>query len=199
VGEAFPHLFRDGSRKLGLNDHLCAHAWAIEDFNSCLDIARTWNEDLQTRWGIAPLEENGSDGVIAVCKSVMADLDRGRLVRTHKQRAIAITDGDELGRLVAKYDAGDSALALLMKFRVEHTARCRRGETFYICIKAMVEEESMGRWAARKYRAARDILLKEGLIELVVPASGTRPAEYRLAERLLTPSLAECTRQAEAA
>ena len=61
LGKAFPDLFRDGSRKLGLNDHLAAHAWAIDDLDTCLDIARTWNDDLSETWGLEPLSESRGD------------------------------------------------------------------------------------------------------------------------------------------
>ncbi len=61
LGKAFPGLFRDGSRKLGLNDHLAAHAWAIDDFDTCLDIARTWNDDLSETWGLEPLSRDRGD------------------------------------------------------------------------------------------------------------------------------------------
>jgi len=42
--------------------------------------------------------------------------------------------------------------------------------------------------SARKYREARDLLLEAGFISEVTPAMATRPAEYELTERMLTPS-----------
>lgn len=158
------------------NDHLVAHAWAVEGFNDLVDIAHTWNENL---W------------VIEVCNAVMKDLESGRLVRKHGHRVTCMSDADELRGLLARHPSGDSAIALLLVFRAEHDARCRRGENFFIAIKSMIEKETCGHWGARKYRVARDILLREGLIEEVIPACGTRSAEYRLADRVLTPSVAE--------
>jgi hypothetical protein len=186
LGKAFPALFRDGSRKLGLNDHLAAHAWAIDDFDTCLDIAHTWNDDLSETWGLEPLSETE---VIGVCRGILVDLERGKLVRTHRRRAIAITDADEV-RAMSVYDNGPDALAFLLLLRAEHRARCCRGETFALCVKSMVEARTMGHWAARRYREARDTLLKAGLIETVAEARGRRAAQYRLRQRVLTPSVA---------
>lgn len=186
LGRAFPELFRDGSRKLGLNDHLAAHAWAIEDFAACLDVAHTWNDDLADRFGFEKLPD---DEVIEVCKAVMADLDRGKLVRKQHQRATALTDADEV-RHLALYSNGDAAFMLLQLFRAEHDARCRRGETFVINVEGMVAKRSLGCWSARKYREARDTLLALGLIKCVKPAAFRSAAEYVLGDRILTPSVA---------
>lgn len=180
------NMFRNGSRKLGLNDHLVAHAWAIDDFETCLDIARNWNDDLHDIQG---LERLSDDKVVAICTSVMADVESGKIVRTRRQRAIAITDADEISGLLASNRNGDAALALLLKLRAAHGERCRRGGTFVLCVEAMVKARTMGTWAARKYREARNALLRAGLIELVSPARQHVPAQYRLAERLLTPGL----------
>lgn len=183
LGRAFPHLFRDGSRKLGLNDHLCAHAGFIEDFDACLDVAHTWNDDLFERFGVERLPD---EEVVEVCTAVMKDIEQGKLVRTRGHRATAITDADEIRRIIATYANGDAAFAFLMLLRAEHTARCLRGETFVLNVKGMVAAETMGTWAARKYRDARDTLLSAGLIVEVSPASYRRAAEYRLGDRLLT-------------
>jgi hypothetical protein len=125
----------------------------------------------------------------------MKDLERGRLVRTHKQRAIRISDADEIRAMLSLYDNGEAAFAMMMLWRAEHGARCRAGDTFIICIKAMVEAQTMGTWGARKYRLARDICLHARLIELVSEARGTRAAEYRLTDRVLTSSVAERARK----
>jgi len=185
LGKAFPNLFRDGSRKLGLNDHLASHAWAIEDFDAALDVSMTWNDNLADQ-GIEKLPD---DEVIEVCKAVMADLDAGKLVRKQHQRATALTDADEV-RHLALYSNGDAAFMLLQLFRAEHDARCRRGETFVINVEGMVAKRSLGCWSARKYREARDTLLALGLIKCVKPAAFRSAAEYVLGDRILTPSVA---------
>ncbi len=190
LGKAFPHLFRDGSRKLGLNDHLCAHASFIEDFNACLDVAQTWNDNLADHFAIERLPD---DEVVEVCTAVMADLEKGKLTRFHQQRATSRTDADEIRQMAAMFSNGDSALMLLMLFRAEHDARMGRGETFVINIEGMVNKQVLGNWSARKYREARDTLLATGLIECVRPAAFRRAAEYRLTERVLTPSIAKRT------
>lgn len=192
LGRAFPGMFRDGSRKLGLNDHLAAHGWAIEDFDACLDVARTWNDDLFDAHGIERLPD---EEVIEVCTAVMADIEKGKLVRKHQQRATCLSDADEV-RHLAIYSNGDAAFMLLQLFRAEHDARCKRGETFVINVEGMVKKRSLGCWSARKYREARDTLLALGLIKCVKPAAFRSAAEYILGERLLTPSIA--VREAEA-
>lgn len=196
LGKAFPGLFRDGSRKLGLNDHLCAHAWAIEDFDNALDIANTWNDDLFETHGIERLPD---DEVLAVCKAVMVDLDKGKLVRKERQRATSMTDADEVRQMAMMFSNGDSALMLLMLFRAEHDARMARGATFVINIEGMVKKQVLGNWSARKYREARDTLLAANMIECVRPAAYRRAAEYRLTDRVLTPSIAVREAQASAA
>jgi hypothetical protein len=191
LGKAFPDLFRDGSRNLGLNDHLAAHAWALEDFDNALDVAQTWNDDLFARHGIEKLPD---DEVVEVCKAVMADLDAGKLVRKHLQRATALTDADEVRQMMAMFSNGDSAFAFLMLLRAEHDARCKRGETFVLNVEGMVNCQTMGTWAARKYRDARDTLLAAGMIKCVREASYRRAAEYVLTDRVLTPSVAVRTK-----
>ena len=192
LGKAFPHLFRDGSRKLGLNDHLCAHASFIEDFNACMDVAQTWNDNLADDYGYERLPD---DEVVEVCTAVMDDIAKGKLVRFHQQRATSRTDADEIRQMAAMFSNGDSALMLLMLFRAEHDARMARGETFVINIEGMVKKQVLGNWSARKYREARDTLLEFGLIECVRPAAYHRAAEYRLTDRVLTPSTAARARR----
>lgn len=187
LGLSSPQSFRDGSRKLALNDYLCAQAGFFDDIDDCLDAAWTWIDNYFDRWGVPKLPD---EEVLEVCRSVLADSDKGKLVRTLGLRAIAVSDADEIRWLTKEYQNGDAALTLLLLFRAEHTARCLRGETFAICIEAMVNAETLGGWSARRYRDARDVLLSLGLIELVSESCGPRAAQYRLAERRPTPSVA---------
>jgi hypothetical protein len=187
LGKAFPHLFRDGSRKLGLNDHLAAHAWAFsDDTDACLDVAHTWNRTLADH-GIEPLSP---EKVVRVCNSIMRDIAAGKLVKFQRQRAIAMTDGDEIRALMALAPNGAEAFSLLQLLRVEHGARCKRGETFSLVVESMVRDRVMGKWSARRYREARDVLLQAGLIREVREARHMVAAEYTLADRVLTPSIA---------
>lgn len=187
LSQSFLTLFRGGSRKLALNDHLVAHAWALEDMDTCVDIARTWNDDLQHAYSIERLAD---EKVVAICRSVMADVESGKIVRTRHQRAIAITDADEISHLLASDRNGDAALALLLKLRTAHGRRCQMGGTFALCAAAMVKARTMGAWSARKYREARNVLLQAGLVELVSAARPHVAAQYRLTKRALTPSIA---------
>jgi hypothetical protein len=86
-------------------------------------------------------------------------------------------------------DGGEAAFCLLMLFRAEHAGRMARNETFVINVAGMVKCRVLGSWSARKYRAARKLLQRTGLLILVKPATKGCLAEYRLAPRALTPSL----------
>jgi hypothetical protein len=101
-------------------------------------------------------------------------------VRGHVE-GLWVSDADEVRYLCSLSTNGDSAFTLLQLFRAEHGARCRRGETFVISISSMVEQRVLGRWSARKYREARDLLLEAGSIQEVHPAQPGRMAEYTLA------------------
>jgi hypothetical protein len=71
-------------------------------------VARTWNDNL-TNSGMQPID----DGEV-VTTAVWDDYQTGKLVRTHVRRAIAITDADEVRELLAEYENGAEAVALLM-------------------------------------------------------------------------------------
>ena len=87
--------------------------------------------------------------VVEVCRSILADLEHGKLVRTHRQRAIAITDADGV-RAMSVYDNGPDALAFLLLLRAEHRARCCRGDTFALCVRSLVEAKTMGHWGGQE-------------------------------------------------
>lgn len=148
-------------------------------------MARTWNDDLFDKHGIKKLTD---DKVIKICKAIMSDIEKGKIVRMHGLRGTALTDADEVRRIMTMPN-GDGALAFLMLLRAEHGARCKRGETFMLNVAAMVEARTMGSWAAPKYRNARDTLLAAGRIKQVTPASSCRAAKYVLTDRALSPSL----------
>ena len=182
---SFPEFFRDGSRKLGLNDHLCAHAWAVPDgdFDTLLDIARMWNDDLFDTRGIEPLPETE---VIEVCRAVFRDLESSKIVRRRGLRSVCISDGAEVDALANHPEA----YLLLQKLRAEHSARCRRGETFAISANAMAENRTLGNWSSQRIRKARDVLLERGFIRCVMREMRGRAAQYVLCDRILTPSIA---------
>ena len=77
------------------------------------------------------------------------------------------------------------AFMLVMKLRIEHAARCARGETFNINPRSMVRNESTTGWSPQRYEKARDLLLAAGLIDKVSPyrmtAAGRVGAQFKLA------------------
>ena len=180
--------FRDGSRAQALNDFLVSQAWAFDEadlMTSALDVARTWNDNLPK----AGYESLDDSEVMVRVRQVVKDLEAGKLERRQSMRATCTSDADEV-RYLCGIEGGDSAFALLQLLRAEHAARCKAGQTFIINVEGMVASRVMGSWAARKYRAARDVLIAEGLIIMVKPAVWKRAAEYVLADRILTPSIA---------
>jgi hypothetical protein len=183
--------FRSGSRGLWINDQLTRHGPFFDGegeelLNSVLEKAAQLNEELP-RLGYEMLDDRE---ILTRAKQIVKDIESGKIERRLGLRATCVSDADEVRFLAALAPNGDSAFALLQLFRAEHGARCKRGETFKIAIKSMVECRVMGRWSTRKYREARDLLLQAGSIIEVVPAKARQAAEYMLAERKPTPSLA---------
>jgi hypothetical protein len=63
--------------------------------------------------------------------------------------------------------AAPLAYVLLDRPRDEHSARCRRGETFALTVKSMARDQVISGWGWRKYDRARKLLLRAGLLEMV--------------------------------
>src|SRR5208337_3363429 len=61
------------------------------------------------------------------------------------------------------------AHTLLTRLKMEHSARCARGETFAICPKAMERDQVLPGWTRERYEKARDLLLEARLIKRVRP------------------------------
>ena len=177
------HEFRNDSRKLGLNDHLVSLAGRgkLLDLDTALAAGFDWNESLRSR-GIEPMD---SGEVVRVVSFVVQDWASGKLVPTRGNRGTCISDADEVRELGRAGQNGSDAFALLQLFRAEHSVRA----TFHIAIHAMVRDHVMGTWSARRYRAARDLLLTTHKIEEASKAKKSMPAKYRLVDRLLTPSM----------
>jgi hypothetical protein len=80
------------------------------------------------------------------------------------------------------------ALVLLHRLRDEHSARCRRGETFALTVRSMAQAQVIPGWGWSKYDRARKLLLKAGLIEMVSQSiqtpDGRGAAQYRLSESM---------------
>ncbi|MBS0242355.1 MAG: bifunctional DNA primase/polymerase [Proteobacteria bacterium] len=167
---------RDGSRGLWLNDRLCRDAPWCETCEALLDCGLSHNQALVS-YGLEPLSiKEVTERVAAVWR----DVEAGKIVRMHKQRATMRANGNEIDLLMKGYGNGAEAFALLGKLRVEHGARVSRGEAFVIAIEAMVRAKIMGNWSARKYREARETLIDAGFVRLVSPARRRVAATYTL-------------------
>ena len=85
--------------------------------------------------------------------------------------------------------AAPLALVLLDRLRDEHSARCRRGDTFALTVRSMAKAQVIPGWGWRNYDRARMLLLKAGLIERVSQsiqkAEGRIAAQYRLSASML--------------
>ena len=81
------------------------------------------------------------------------------------------------------------AHVLLDRLRDEHSARCRRGETFALTVRSMARDRVIAGWGWSKYDRARKLLLKAGLIEkvsqFIQTADGRVAAQYRFSESIL--------------
>jgi hypothetical protein len=103
-------------------------------------------------------------------------IGRGRVAKTRANEM------DTLLRLKPK-GAGD-ALLLLTKLRIEHAARCRRRETFALCIKSMVRDRMLSGWTRSRYENARDLLMEARLLkrisEMKNTSEGREAAQYSL-------------------
>ena len=98
-----PALFRQGSRKLGLNDALFGQAF--QDHNEALAFARAWNASLGAH-GIEPMEDEEVVGVVEA-------VTKARPQPRYEQRATCTSDADEV-RWLCEMDGGEAAFCLLM-------------------------------------------------------------------------------------
>ena len=170
--------FRNGSRGLALNDKLVSVINFFDTYEEALDYAHTVNMQFADH-GIAKLDdEEVADRTRQVWQ------DRDELERWIGRKATATTHVDEI-RIIASYPNGPDALMLVQLLRAEHGARSKRGEGFQISIDAMVRHRVLGDWSARRYRNARDVALKEGLIVVLELGERGKATIYGLTNRRL--------------
>lgn len=174
---------RDGSRGLGLNDYLAAQAPWCDSLDDVIDNARSFAGDLANRFGLEMLDETE---ILKRAHAAWNDVLAGKLVRMHGKHQRLDVSAAEFEFLTQNFDNGADAVTLLLKMRQVHSARIARGETFVFVVNAMVKDAVIGRWAARRYRDARDTLMQAGLMAEVKASmwsGGKRSAaEYTLNE-----------------
>jgi hypothetical protein len=174
---------RDGSRGQWLNDQLCRQVMACGSFEELLHCAATLANELEAA-GIPRL----SEAMIAKrAQKVWHDAQSGKLQQLSCYKGTVKTNLNELDALCQHSPKhGPDALALLLKLRVLHTARCRRGETFCLTPRSMAEHNVVSGWTRERIQKARDVLLQTGKIVRMVPfrrKGGKRQAaQYRLAK-----------------
>ena len=162
---------RDDSRKQGLNDYGVRQVSFCADWDEFLDVCRTWNENLADHY-IEPLED---EIVISRARVVWQQHLEGRFVPMIGKGGVAQTKAEEVDILLAlkPKQAGD-ALLLFTKLKIWHAARCRRGETFPVCVKAMASDDVLPGWTKERYQNAKELLLEAGLLKCTSEFCNTR-------------------------
>jgi hypothetical protein len=160
VGRTERTGFRDGSRGLELNDYLVSQAFYCDTFDELLDVARTWNADLIDHCR-GPLDDKE---VIDRTRSVWRDHEKRPFQPMFARGGVARLTRNERDALLHENPkiAGDAYL-LLGTLRMEHSARCSRGETFAIDVNAMARDNVLNGWTRERYQRAKDLLLHVGL------------------------------------
>ena len=163
---------RDDSRKQGLNDYGVRQVSFCADWDEFLDVCRTWNENLANHYALEPLED---EIVISRASVVWQHHLEGRFVPMIGKGRVAKTKADEVDTLLAlnPKHAGD-ALLLLTKLKIWHAARCRRDETFPVCVKAMASDDVLPGWTRERYQNAKELLLEAGLLKCISEFRNTR-------------------------
>src|SRR5262249_30627946 len=133
-----------------------------------------------------------ADQVMAAARAVWRDRETGKI-----EKWSAVPSRDKHRRIVAEslslLDPKAAPLAYMLIERLvdEHGARCRRGETFALSVRAMAEAQVIPGWSWRQYSRARNLLLRAGLLEraseYIDTADGRVAAQYRLSEFILYP------------
>jgi hypothetical protein len=123
--------------------------------------------------------------VIKRAQQVWKDAQAGKLEHWIGREGVARSRGSEIDVLLnLNSRIASDALMLLLRLRIDHSARCRRGETFNITPKAMVRGDVVHGWTRERYKKARDLLLLAGFIDKVSDFKHTRDgregAQYRL-------------------
>lgn len=173
---------RDGSRRLGINDRLYAIAWSCQSEQDMLDAALGLNIEI----GRAdPRGELVIDEVTQIASAVWEDRMAGKIEKWsgaesgEKRRRLTLTRLCELDSNLAA-----DAYVLFDVLCDEHSARCRRGETFAIAAKPMARAQVIIGWEHRRYERARELLMRAKLIEKVAEhansAGGRCAAQYKL-------------------
>ena len=149
-------MLRDGSRKQGVNDYLVSRVCHCADFDELLDVARTWNENLRDH-GYEPMEDAI---LIRRARVVWQQHEQGRFLPMIGQGGVAKTTRSEMDVLLALNPkiAGD-ALLLLARLKIEHSARCARGKSFALDVRAMARDNVIAGWSRDRYQNAKDLLL----------------------------------------
>jgi Bifunctional DNA primase/polymerase, N-terminal len=174
---------RDGSRKLGLNDGLVANVWSCASQNELIERALLLNEEIGRMDPRGPLL---AEEVMEVVRDVWRDRENGTIEKWEGSGSLQKRSRIEM-RHLCELDPkhGPDALILLQVLRDEHSARCRRGETFSITPTSMAKAGVIPGWTRERFEHARDLLLAAGQIERVVnfkrnSAAGRLAGEFRL-------------------
>ena len=149
---------RDDSRAQGLNDYLVSQVAFCECREGLLDVAETWNDTVPEKQGKLPLDHDEVEDRVDVVWRQHLEKPFIKMLGSSGYAHISDEESDMLQEANPKINA----LPLLVKFRVKHSYRCARGETFVICPFAMARDQVIPRWTRERYENARDLLIETG-------------------------------------
>lgn len=156
-----------GQRNEWLFGQCLKHAHHCDDFDDLLDVARTRNSECEPELGDAE--------VVRVARSAWSYTERGLNFSGGKGAVILSREEIEtLGRL----RRGD-ALALVLRLRLEHSARVMRGETFALSTTALEMANTINGWSRQNYRTAIKEAISSEWLRVVRSAPG-QPSQYTL-------------------
>jgi hypothetical protein len=111
--------------------------------------------------------------VVRVARSAWSYTERGR--NFSESTGAVILNRAEIDNL-CRLRPGDP-LALILRLRLEHSARVRRGESFALSTTAMEKANAIESWTRQNYRTAIKRAISHGLLLLVQSAPG-QPSQY---------------------
>ena len=167
VGRSEKDRVEQGRRNDWLFSQCMKSGHYVDTRAELLDYAQTRNEECDP-----PL---GASEVVRIVDSAWGYTQRG--MNFCGSRGVCVFSEAEVDEL-ARRDPGNPAY-LLMKLRIEHSYRVKRGETFALATEAMARDATLEGWTRWHHRSAVEKALSQGLIERVSGGRG-KPTRYTL-------------------
>ncbi|MDH3605039.1 MAG: hypothetical protein OEU26_36035, partial [Candidatus Tectomicrobia bacterium] len=149
----------EGQRGITLNSRLCRDVGFCDTFDDLLDVSYTHNEDM------VPSLPDGE--VVERARAVWRDFKAGKIKPMVGKVSAVKTTADEIRAFASLGGAGADAMLLWQFLRTQHAARVKRGETFRLNVRRMVEAEVLCGWTEWRWKRAIKLLSKLGLLAAV--------------------------------